>query len=672
MIFCENYSPTLYREEKRPKIDGLANPLHAVASGFSAGLKPPPPPDFLKWAKDNVVFGKDDPIPGPYREELFPFFTEPLRRLQPDDPCRSVTLKKSAQVGGTVVAMIFTGASLDTDPGKFLYVHPTLDNGRRWDDTKWQPFLQGARGLRAQFPVERSRDTKNRTFYKERLDGRGALLISGANSPASLSMISFRRQVQDDLSKWENNEAGDPESQADKRSSAYEYDAKIFKVSTPMIKGDCRISDAYDRSDKRKLFVPCPHCGHEHTLEWDNFKQSLSDDMDPGKAHFTCPSCGGVIEHHHKADMLAKSAWRPTQTDRPRDPGYYIWQAYSMLRSWASIAEEWLNSKHSPEKEQNFFNDVVGLEYEQKGESPPWEEIKARASKSEYRAGVIPPNALLLTLSIDVQGDRVEWLLKGFGPKQQRFTIQHDKIDGHISEERTRKALDMLVRRKWKNFLGNELEADLVAIDMGYETNEVKSWARRWPESKVICIKGHGSNHHPPLAEIQEKDDTGRRLKKSKRFWYVGVSGLKSSLYKHVEKDDPHAFGYCGFPHDLDDEYYKQFCSERRVLKTKDDGSTELRWQKLKDVRNEILDLEVYAEAAARRMNWTTAPDAEWERLRAEREKAPPNAQLDLMDTMSAIKGAPAQITQTDDADCEPPSAPVKKRKVRSKGLNNG
>ena len=62
-------------------------------------------------------------------------------------------------------------------------------------------------------------------------------------------MISFRRQVQDDLSKWENNEAGDPESQADTRSSAYEYDAKIFKVSTPMIKGDCRISDDYDLSD---------------------------------------------------------------------------------------------------------------------------------------------------------------------------------------------------------------------------------------------------------------------------------------------------------------------------------------------------------------------------------------------------------------------------------------
>lgn len=671
MILCENYSPSQRPEVKRLSIDGLASPLQAVAGGFSAGLKPPPPPDFLKWAKENVVFGKDDPIPGPYREELFPFFTEILAKLQPDDPCRSVTLKKSAQIGGTVVAMIYTGASLDADPGNFLYVHPTLDNGRRWDDTKWQPFLTGTKTLRSQFPVERTRDSKNRTFYKQRLDGRGSLLISGANSPASLSMISFRRQVQDDLSKWENNEAGDPESQADKRSNAYEYDAKIFKVSTPMIKGDCRISDAYDRSDKRKRFVPCPHCEHMHTLEWDNFKRSLSDDMDPGKAHFSCPACGGVIEHHHKADMLAKSEWRATQTDRPRDPGYYIWQAYSMLRSWSSIAEEWQNSKHSPEKEQNFFNDVIGLEYEQKGESPPWEEIKARAQKSEYHAGIIPPNALVLILAVDVQGDRVEWMLKGFGPKQQRFTIQHDKIDGHISEERTRRSLDNLLKRKWKNFLGHELQADMLVIDMGYEANEVKSWARRWPENKVICVKGHGSNHAPPLAEMQEKDDSGHKLRKSKRFWWVGVSGLKSSLYKHVEKQDPHSFGYCGFPHDLDDEYYRQFCSERRVLRQKDDGSTELRWTRLKDVRNEILDLEIYAEAGARRNSWTTAPDAEWERLRAEREKAPPNRQLDLMDTV-VMKDAPPQALETDDEDSGPPPPSPRGRRVRNKGIKNG
>lgn len=650
-------------------IDGLASAAQAVAFGFKQGLKQPPPPDFLEWAKSNVVFGKDDPIPGPYQEELFPFFTEILRKLQPDDPARTVTLMKSAQIGGTVVAMIFTAASLDLDPGKFLYVHPTLDNGRRWDDTKWQPFLDTMK-LRAQFPTLRSRNAKNRSFYKERLDGRGSLLISGANSPSSLSMVSYRRQVQDDMAKWENNAAGDPESQADSRSSAYEYDAKILKVSTPLIKGDCRITEAYERSDKRKLEVPCPHCDFFHILEWENFARSLHDDMDPSKAHFTCPDCGGVIEHHHKPEMLQRAVWRATQTDRPRDPGYWIWQAYSMLRSWASIAEKWLESKHSPEKEQTFYNDVLGLPYEQKGESPPWEEIRARSQNSEYHVGVIPPNALLLTLTVDVQGDRVEWLLKGFGPNQQRFTIQHDIIEGHITEERTRKALDFLVRRKWKNFLGNELEPDIVGIDMGYETNEVKSWARRWPENKVICLKGHGSNHHPPLAMIQEKDETGRRLKKSKRFWWVGVSGIKASLYKHLEKEDTHAFGYCGYPHDLPDEYYIQLCAERRVKVTKSDGSTELRWKKLKDVRNEILDLEVYAEACARRLNWTTAPESEWERLRAEREKAPANQQLDLMDVAMPIKAAHSELTSTEETDSTPPpSKPVRKRRVRNKGV---
>jgi hypothetical protein len=53
----------------------------------------------------------------------------------------------------------------------------------------------------------------------------GALLISGANSEASTSMVSIEKQVQDDLAKWEGDEG-----QADSRSASREF-AKILKTS---------------------------------------------------------------------------------------------------------------------------------------------------------------------------------------------------------------------------------------------------------------------------------------------------------------------------------------------------------------------------------------------------------------------------------------------------------
>jgi phage terminase large subunit GpA-like protein len=80
-------------------------------------------------------------------------------------------------------------------------------------------------------------------MFKERADYRGSLLISGANSAASLSQVSMRRQVQDDLAKWVPNSAGDPEGQADSRSSAFDF-AKILKISTPLVVPGCRITAA--------------------------------------------------------------------------------------------------------------------------------------------------------------------------------------------------------------------------------------------------------------------------------------------------------------------------------------------------------------------------------------------------------------------------------------------
>src|SRR5262249_22266706 len=152
MILCETYSPP---EESSPlPIDGLGDPVVAVRDGFARGLMPPPPLDYVAWAEANISFGKDSPFPGPYRQDLFPYFRKVLQCLQPDHPAREVVLMGSAQGGKTVVANTFVGGSLDLDPGPFMYVHPTIENGDRWVQTKWKPFVTGSNALRRIFPWE--------------------------------------------------------------------------------------------------------------------------------------------------------------------------------------------------------------------------------------------------------------------------------------------------------------------------------------------------------------------------------------------------------------------------------------------------------------------------------------------------------------------------------------
>lgn len=650
--------------QRASSIDGLADAYHAIAAGFAKGLEPPPPLDFSEWGRENVVFGNDSEFAGKYNPELFPFFKEVLECLQPDHPAREVVLKKSAQIGGTIVAQIFAGACLHLDPGPFVYIHPSLENGARWVRTKWSPFVRMCIPLRGLFDSDRSRSNTNTTLHKERKDRLGYLMVSGANSASSLSMFSTPRQVQDDLAKWEANEAGDSETQADSRSEAFPY-AKIFKVSTPMVKGVCRIDRNYELSDQRVFEVPCPQCGHMQDLTWENFKQSLHEDMDPADAHFTCEH-GCVIEHHHKQEMVSKGRWRALNP-KSKVPGFYIWSAYSPLTTWARIAEKYLKAKDNPEAERAFYNDSAGLAYEQKGEAPPWKDIRARAAAAGMPRMQIPPGYPLLVCGVDVQGDRVECHIKAFGPDLKRFTVDYRIFEGHITEERVRAELDALLKMGFTNAWGRRIKIDMLAIDANYHKEDVLDWAKKHPDSRVIAVRGVAGEHRPPLMAVQfEKKRGVKKKRKQKRFFNIGVSPLKVALFKHLEKDDPAQRGFCGYPSEMADDFFQQLCSERRVLKVdKKSGYAVLEWQKLPGVRNEVLDTEIYAEAAARRLGWTELSDAQWDRLAAERECPPTERQLDLLEANLAKLPEPAPPKKPPPPENTGGSPPLQKEPAR-------
>jgi phage terminase large subunit GpA-like protein len=198
----------------------LANPERLAHEAIAAALRPPAPIDYLDWAERHVFF--DDPIPGPFDPTRFPYFTEILRALSPQDPCRIVTLVSSAQIGKTTIGNIFTLGSLTMGRGTVMYCHPTDDNARRWSRMKLSPMMRATPIVAEQFP-QRARDGADNVLFKDRKDGLARLLITGANSPASLSQVTAEFLVEDDLSKFEPNSAGDPETQADSRTRAIEF-----------------------------------------------------------------------------------------------------------------------------------------------------------------------------------------------------------------------------------------------------------------------------------------------------------------------------------------------------------------------------------------------------------------------------------------------------------------
>lgn len=612
----------------------LVDPRSAALFVVESALRPPPPLDYNQWAETNIRFGSESPFPGPYRKETNPPIARILECLGPEHPCRTVTLAASIQIFKTTVAQIFIGASMDLDPGPMLYTLPTHDNAMRWARTKWAPMRKQSDALKRIFGDVKSRDSTDTTLYQERRDGRGWVQISGANSEASLAMISVPRQVQDDLAKWDVNEAGDPERQADGRSSAFDW-AKVFKISSPRVAKTCRITRAFLAGTQERWHVPCPHveCGIFQPLEWANFQANI-DKEHPELAHFSCVACGADIEHKHKLDIVSRGKW-VAENPSTKDVSFHIWRAYAPTRDWESIALEWLAAEGDPSAEQVFYNEVLGLAFERASEAPPWEAIRDRANAADnYDRGRIPVGALIVVIGVDCQGDRTECHIKGFGENLKRWTIDYEVIPFHISTKEARDALDLLLARQWPDEFGNVRGVDMLAIDGNAWTNDVFGWARerRHGWKRVIIVRGAKSDQAPPLMLTKsEKRPDGTTRKAQKRFYNVGVSQLKSSFYEHLKKIDPLSRGWCGYPKGLSDEFFRQMTAERREIITDRWGYPRAVWR-LDHDRNEVLDTEMYAEAAAIRCGFYTRTPEQWGALRAYLERPIERGQAELFD----------------------------------------
>lgn len=645
----------------------LANPARLASAVLSQVLAPPPPVDIKAWAeeKDNVTFPLGTPRPGPYKSADFPFFDLIFDVLSPEHQARIVALAKAAQLGGTILAMIAVGAVSDLDPMPILYTHPTEPNARRWMRLKFRPFIKASPRLRTVLATEKTKDASGTGLYVERKDGRATIQLAGAASASSMSEISVRFQVQDDLSKWEANAAGDPEGQADSRSKAYEW-AKIFKISTPLVEDNCRITKALRRGTYYEWAAPCPHCGHRQVLTWENMKASIEDkDADLDNPFFTCPACEGRIFEHHRDRMNREARAFPDKGWVARNPAakwisFHLPGWISPLVRWAEVAQAWINAKGDPAAEQAFMNDQVGLAYARAGEAPPAEKLQERADKEGLKRGLIPSGHPLLVLAFDCQGDRVEGQLVAFGPNRRRAVVDYIVVSGHITETETRAHLSELVKTKWQNVAGNRISPDIVAIDGNAWTDDVYEWAKTFPRSEVIMVRGAKGDAAEVIAPVKrDAEGKGRRRKTrsyGNRFFNVGSSGLKAALYEYLKRTDPQARGFVTFARGLTSEYFEQLTSERRMQVTTRTGHHEFRWVLPAGRANEGLDTMVYAEAAATLKGWTRWDEESWDLLTAERDTPPetPGTQLDLESLLLSAPPASPANPETDGDDSPP------------------
>ena len=563
------------------------------------------------WAEEHFELPETSAEPGRWNSDRASYQAGILDAIC-EAGVQKVTLMCSAQIGKTIVLLIIICWLIDLDPCSILMTQPTTDMAEMFSKEKLASAIANVKPVSEKI-VQKSRNATSTILMK--MFAGGFLRLAGANSPSSLASMSIRAYFGDEIDKYPPSagKEGDPVKLAMQRTETF-WNWLVFLVSTPSIKENSRIEDEFNESDKRRFFVPCPHCGHRQHLVWSRFQYVGKDtpDADPTSGvYYICESCNAPIEEKHKAQMMRDGQWQATATAiDPKHVGFHINRFYSSWKSWVDLCLDYESSKNDSQKLQVFWNATLGLPYERvAGEKLDWERLRDRASRSEYQAGTVPQGGLILTAGVDVQADRLEYAIVAWGKGEECFVVDYQKIIGDPLLPKTWEQLVHATNKVYLRVDGAELKVRATAIDSGYLTQEVYYQVRKYRYLHWFAIKGQ-SGDRPIVSRpsVQEIDYKGEKVKRGIQLYKVGVDLAKETLYARSQIETPGA-KFLNFPNNLDAEFYEGFCGEVQVTKHRN-GHPYMVWEKLSGVRNEPLDLMVYGLAAAHlvgltRMNWS-------------------------------------------------------------------
>lgn len=565
------------------------------------------------WSEQHLQLPQTSAEPGLWRRDRAPYQAG-LMDAACEPHVRRVTIMTSAQTGKSTVCNAIIARYIDIDPCPIMFTQPTIQLAQRFSKEKLTPMISDIKVLSDKI-IQAERNAASTILMK--LFKGGLLSLSGANSPASLASMSIRLLLADEIDKYPPSAGseGDPVELAIQRTATF-WNNKVILVSTPSIKGASRIEKSYEKSDKRLFFVPCPHCGHQQHLVWERiqYEGKDSDRFNPDSGvYYICSSCETPIAESHKASMVRSGEWIATaKAENPNHVGFHCNRLISPWVSWIDMAYDYEASKRDPMQLQVFVNSSLGLPFERNlGDSLDWEKLHQRSTASTYQRGEIPEGVLMLTAGVDVQGDRLEASIWGYGRGEQSWLIDHQQIFGNPLENDVWHQLVNLITKSYQHPFGAEIKVRATCIDSGYLTQDIYVQVRRLKHLHVFAIKGQSGSNRLFVNRPRHQDITynGKTISKGIQLYMLGVDSGKETVYHRTKINTPGA-KYINFPQSLDLGYFQGFCGEVQVKKHRA-GQVYFAWEKLPGVHNnEPLDCALYALAAAHlagltRMNWS-------------------------------------------------------------------
>ena len=593
---------------------------------------PPENISVSEWAEKYRVLPKTSAIPGLWNNRLGPYAVGVMDAF--NDPwVERITIMAAVQSMKTESVYNMLGWAICQDPAPALIVMPTLNTMKRVN-RRIRKMLWSSPELSRHLTINQD-DVQLHQIILDRME----VYFATAGSDADLQNIEARYIVCDETDEYpQEGDGGDPVEKAIDRSTTY-WNRKVVELSRPTTP-EGHIHKSYEKSDRRKFWVPCPHCGGYQVLsfwqvkhkgekrgEWPKPLQNPEYIKRERPARYECEHCEEEIDDQHKPEMLAQGKWvpegHPITCDGAMEPprpaahvGYWWNVLYSPFRSFSEVAAQFFKVKDDPEKYKTFVNQWL---------AEPWKEVVQQRPASAILqlrtsrpALVVPEETLALTAGIDSQkrGFWVvirAWVLTSGGLRESHkirhgFVESFGELEQWLFDDVYRAEGSGIEYRVWSGLI--DTGGGLMGEGEASLTEQVYNWVRMSGRGRIFGSKGSSrplSGGRLVRSNQIDYFPSGKKIPGGLVLWHLDTNALKDFIWARIEN------GLFHVDADTDSIYADHLAAEVKERNRRGQMVWTVQYQR----DNHLLDCEVMAAGAAEAFNVWLLPRPQ--RARAQR-----------------------------------------------------
>lgn len=630
------------RTSPEPKTDRL---LRAARRAWT----PPPRISVPEWADRYRKLAKEaGSTSGRWRTSTVEIARGPMLAVT-EPGVETITAMSCTQLMKTALLENIFGYFAHLDPCPMLLLQPKEEAAQQFSKERITPLISATPVLRALVGSRKTRN-KDETILSKTFPG-GFLALAGAGSPDNVARRPIRILLCDEVDKYPITKEGPVIPLAEERLATFGADSLSVRACSPTIEDESAIAASYAQSDQRRASVVCPHCAHRQFPDFFKHVHWGKDDDNqhqPETAQIHCEACGVAWSEGERLRALKTVRWHQTRpfrccgerhvplddygrawTEHTDDALGAVWDwsfgdrhavyrakcptcgtwpvsnkhagftASKLFSPWpkdkpANIAAKYLAAKSDQGLLQSWWNTQQGLPF--RPHSGKTLSIEALASRGERWDAEVPDGVGIITIGGDVQTDRVEMEVVGWGRNEESWSLAHEVFEGDPDNDEVWNNVDEFLMRRWHRADGRPFAVSAACIDTGgASTQKVYQFCKARLGRKIWGVKGESARTGTRSPVWPVKRPTARN-KAAYRPVIIGVNAAKDTIRNRLHITEPGP-GYMHVPADRDINWYAQLTAERLIVK--DVGAQRYRvWDLPSGKLNEALDCRVYAYAA--------------------------------------------------------------------------